>query len=397
MPASQRVLSRARCRTTPSSYVNHQLSISSNAYQSRILHDRPTTIPLARLTIRPNRASPTCVRRLSASAVLTPPLVFAGLVLTLWTWKCMMMVIFQNKIIYMPNVPPFARAERMEDYLPTCGPVKWEQRQIKSLDGTKLAICCGSISPSSRMDDDRDPSPSTSDEVTIVYFHGNGGSLPPRMPLLSAVLRSVVAQPGANSSRFTLFALSPRGYWHSSGRATQPGIELDAQALLNHIASHYGPDARLILWGQSIGAGVATAAAATYLTQSHTTKPRVAGLVLETPFTSIRNMLAALYPQKWLPYRYLWPFLRSSWDSKAALRKIANVKRRPSILLLPASRDEVVPAEEAEKLERICRDLGFEYERTDVLGALHNEASMKRTGQVAIARFVVEASKRPKL
>jgi hypothetical protein len=35
------------------------------------------------------------------TAVLTPPAVFGGLLITLWTYKCIMMVVFQNKIIYM--------------------------------------------------------------------------------------------------------------------------------------------------------------------------------------------------------------------------------------------------------------------------------------------------------
>src|SRR6266498_2441351 len=48
--------------------------------------------------------------------VLLPPIVFSGLLLTLWAYKCFMMVVFQNKIIYMPNVPPFSRNEKVEDY-----------------------------------------------------------------------------------------------------------------------------------------------------------------------------------------------------------------------------------------------------------------------------------------
>ena len=55
---------------------------------------------------------------------------------------------------------------------------------------------------------------------------------------------------------------------------------------------------------------------------------------------------------------------------------------------MPASRDEVVPAEEAEKLEKICSELKFEYERKDVMGALHNEATGRKDGQQAIAKFI---------
>lgn len=38
-------------------------------------------------------------------SVLYPPVTFLGLAALLWSYKCLVMVIFQNKIIYMPSVP----------------------------------------------------------------------------------------------------------------------------------------------------------------------------------------------------------------------------------------------------------------------------------------------------
>lgn len=148
-------------------------------------------------------------------------------------------------------------------------------------------------------------------------------------------------------------------------------------------------DADLILWGQSIGCGILTTAAATYLARSESDMQHcIAGMVLETPFTSVKSMLIALYPQKWLPYRYLHPFLWNHWDSEAALRQIAAKDNKPKVLLLPASRDEVVPSDEADKLEKVCGDLGMVFERKDVLGALHNEATTRKDGQRAVAKFI---------
>ncbi|KAK5171007.1 lipin Ned1 [Saxophila tyrrhenica] len=320
-------------------------------------------------------------------AIVTPPLIFAGLVLTLWTWKCLMMVVFQDKIIYMPNMPPFSRSETMEEYLPQCQPVDWKMQHVKSKDRTKLAVCCGSMASTSKTLDD-----ASRTRVVICYFQGNGGSLPPRLPMLSAVLKSIAAQ--TYDCEITMLCLSYRGYWQSSGRATQSGIELDAQALLEHVVEHYassGEDVKFILWGQSIGSGVATTAAASYLTRPGSAKLPISGLILETPFTSIKSMLAALYPQKWLPYRYLWPLLWNHWDSVAALNTIADAGHKPKILLLPGSKDEVVPAEEADRLERACGGLGLEYERRDVLGALHHETTTKAPGRHAIAAFIAEA------
>ncbi|EON69440.1 hypothetical protein W97_08700 [Coniosporium apollinis CBS 100218] len=299
-----------------------------------------------------------------------------------------MVVLFQNKIIYMPSVPPFSRREKMADYANICKPVHWEEKRIRSLDGTEVALCVGGIEISA----DR-----SNKEVIVVYFQGNASSLPPRLPSLSNVLKALNHHAASQHPRtqYTIVALSYRGFWTSRGRASQKGIEQDASAALAWVQETYGGlsrDMSLVLWGQSIGAGVATDAAARYLqqTQSSSKPLNIRGLILETPFVSVRNMLVALYPQKWLPYRYLWPFLRNWWDSEAALRTIAERKQPGDmpILLVAASRDEVVPPDQADQLEKLCRELGLQVRRKDVPGALHTEAMAKREGQIAVVEFL---------
>ena len=219
--------------------------------------------------------------------------------------------------------------------------------------------------------------------------NSNGSSTPPRLPLLSRIL--LAAQ--TPDTRFTLAALSYRGYWTSSGRASQRGIQKDAQAFLQWATTNY-PGSKIILWGQSIGAGIATQAMADWMKDNPDADDRISGLLLETPFVSVRRMLEALYPEKWVPYRYLWPFLRNWWDSEHALSNIATSKVASRLLLLPAGRDEVVPAQEADYLEQTCKQLNLDYTRKDVLGALHHEASTKNTGRRAIVEFLREVSER---
>ncbi len=69
------------------------------------------------------------------------PVVFTGLFLSLWTWKCFMMVTFQNKIIYMPGLPPNARREKISDYSHRCGGLQWREERTRAVDGTDLALC----------------------------------------------------------------------------------------------------------------------------------------------------------------------------------------------------------------------------------------------------------------
>ncbi|KAK4542791.1 hypothetical protein LTR36_006167 [Oleoguttula mirabilis] len=318
--------------------------------------------------------------------ILVPPSIFVGLLLALWAYKCLMTVLFQDKIIYMPYMPPFARKEKIADYATVCWPVEWEEQRIRSLDGTRISLCVGGIP---RIEDFQ----AVRKHVVICYFQGNGSSPPPRLPLLSQVLKLIHTR-AHTDVRYTLVALAYRGYWTSTGRATQSGIELDAQAMLKWIAETYtspNTETQIIIWGQSIGAGVASTAAATFLSHQHDVP--LAGLVLETPFTSVKSMLLALYPQKWLPYQYLYPFLWNHWDSESALRKIAEAGNKPRLLLMPATRDEVVPPTEIAKLEHLCKELKLEYERKNVVGALHTEAATRREGQEAVAKFILSATR----
>jgi hypothetical protein len=98
-------------------------------------------------------------------AVLVPPVVFGGLVVTLWTWKCLMMVVFQNKIIYMPSLPPNARRERIQDYKSQCGGIEWREERIRSEDGTRISLGVASVTNGVKMSE-------SMKTVYILYFQG---------------------------------------------------------------------------------------------------------------------------------------------------------------------------------------------------------------------------------
>ncbi|KAG8629848.1 hypothetical protein KVT40_001467 [Elsinoe batatas] len=311
-------------------------------------------------------------------ALVVVPSVLVGMTLALWTLKCMSLVLFQNKIIYMPSLPPYSRSEKLEDYQSMCGKVRWGEDSIMSNDGHRLAIAVGEIG---QVIDHNAKS-----SIVILYFQGNGSSTPPRLPLLSRVATSIH---DAIQRDVIICALSYRGYWKSTGSPSQPGIEIDAQTFLTWAADTYRAS-QVVVWGQSIGAGVASTALAKHVSELNSGQSiNVKALILETPFVNIRRMLVELYSQKWLPYRYLWPFLRSHWDSEQALRRIGSTgKQVPPILLLPAADDEVVPRHDAAYLEKLCRDLGLTVSTVSVPAALHHQASEKPQGRKAITEFI---------
>lgn len=202
-------------------------------------------------------------------------------------------------------------------------------------------------------------------------------------------------------TEYTLVGLSYRGYWTSHDRPSEPGINQDAEAALRWLSSYHSArcdadttgEPTFILYGQSIGCGFATNLAAT------TKAAHVDAVVLETPFTNTRAMLTALYPQKWLPYRHLWPFLRNHLDSWTNLGTIAKTyaDRSPGIYLIEAGKDELVPAEHGELLYQRCKDVWLPVERHKVRNALHNEAIVRPAGKNAIAQSIASAVTRARV
>ena len=114
-----------------------------------------------------------CRRHIHLEGIMLAPVVFGGLFVSLWTWKCFMMVTFQNKIIYMPGLPPNARWEKISDYVHRCGGLQWREERVRASDGTDLALCV------TDMDLGRDQSCEAPDSILyIIYFQGPHARLP---------------------------------------------------------------------------------------------------------------------------------------------------------------------------------------------------------------------------
>ncbi|KAF7543829.1 hypothetical protein G7Z17_g10435 [Cylindrodendrum hubeiense] len=130
-------LSRFRLAATrPSLWKSHDSGSLSLAWSSRaaVAHAR---------NVR------SCRRSFHVAPILMPPLLFSGLFVALWCWKCTMMVLCQNMIIYNPFLPPDSRSLRIADFAKDCGGIQWREERIRSLDGTEIALCVSDVSPAS--------------------------------------------------------------------------------------------------------------------------------------------------------------------------------------------------------------------------------------------------------
>jgi fermentation-respiration switch protein FrsA (DUF1100 family) len=154
----------------------------------------------------------------------------------------------------------------------------------------------------------------------VLYFHGNGGSL----RLRADRFRRLIAD-GTG-----LLALSYRGYGGSTGRPSERGMISDAAALYDCAVARYTPE-QLVLWGESLGSGVAVALAA---------ERPVGRVLLEAPFTSAVEIGAAAYP--FLPVRLLMH------DPFRSDERIARVTA--PVLVMHGERDTVVPIAYGERL-----------------------------------------------
>lgn len=155
----------------------------------------------------------------------------------------------------------------------------------------------------------------------VFYLHGNAGNLANR----AGRFRHFLAR------GYGLVAMAYRGSSGSSGTPTQAGITADVRALwaaLHHFIPNGAP---VVIYGESLGTGVATVA----LINSAVTKSRPpAALILESPYTSIFDVGRALYPTL-APY---FPDLSSPWNSLAAAPAITL-----PLLVLHGTQDEMIP------------------------------------------------------
>jgi len=158
------------------------------------------------------------------------------------------------------------------------------------------------------------------DKFTIVFFQGNAGHLG---------YRNYKVRPWLDAG-YGVLMVGYRGFGNP-GSPSEEGLYMDAAAALDELNKHGVPDKAIVLYGESMGTGVATQMA---------TEHNAAALILESPYTSVPDVGADRYPL--VPVHLL---LRDRYDS---LSKIKDVHM--PLLLLHGELDQVVPIKFGKKL-----------------------------------------------
>lgn len=163
---------------------------------------------------------------------------------------------------------------------------------------------------------------------TILYCHGNTGSIAHRIGVFRHLRRLKV----------NLLAFDYRGYGRSGGSPSEAGLFEDVRAAYEYLVEVIGQDpGEIILFGHSLGGAVAVDCALDC---------PVAGLVVQSSFTHIRDAAKAMFPT--LPLHL------------AATRQFRSIDKVDRIhvpkLFIHGDSDESVPVELGKKLFEVASE-----------------------------------------
>jgi fermentation-respiration switch protein FrsA (DUF1100 family) len=162
-------------------------------------------------------------------------------------------------------------------------------------------------------------------QPTLLYFHGNGGSLAARTPRIARFM----------DEGWGVYMMTYRGYGGSSGSPSEAANVADAHLAYAALVGEGVPAKSIIAYGESLGSGIAVHLAS---------QMPVGGVILDAPYTSIVDVAALAYPL--LPVRLLLT------DRYETTRYIAGIKA--PLLILHGEHDGVIPVAMGRELARLA-------------------------------------------
>jgi len=216
------------------------------------------------------------------------------ILVSVWVLLSLLLYLFQPKFVYFPLSEI--------DYTPDMAGLAYEDIYFKTEDDVELNAWFIPVEGARK---------------TLLFFHGNGGNISHRLDSLKIF----------HELGLSVFIIDYRGYGQSQGTTSEQGTYRDAEAAWRYLTETRGiPDKDIIIFGRSMGGGVAT-----WLSIRHT--PDL--LILESAFTSVADMAKHYYP--YLPAHLLTRIKYASIDRIDAIKC--------PILFSHSQTDEIVPFE----------------------------------------------------
>jgi uncharacterized protein len=167
---------------------------------------------------------------------------------------------------------------------------------------------------------------------TIVYFHGNAGKLENRIHKLNHF----------KDMNVNFLIIAWRGFSGNSGKPTEQGLYKDGNSAIEWLKNMGLDDKDIIIYGESLGTGIATQIAQ---------NKKFAGLILETPFTSMVDTAKNIYP--YIPVGLL---LKDRYEND---KKIKNINI--PVLILHGEADQIVPFKMGKKIYEMANQPKYSY------------------------------------
>lgn len=221
-----------------------------------------------------------------------------------WAAVCVCLWAAQTRMMYHPTV---------EDRDPSAyGLAGVERSALKTPDGETLEVWSAPAQPG---------------KPTVAYFHGNAGNLGHRRDAFRSFQEMGLG----------VVAVSHRGYGASTGTPRAKALRADAALVLDHMNAEMGiPDGDIIVYGESLGTGLATELAATR---------DLAGLIIQSGYTSTLEKARSMAP--FVPVGLLFT------ERLDVLGHIGEVAE--PVLILHGDRDEIFPIEMARRVGAAAR------------------------------------------
>jgi hypothetical protein len=207
----------------------------------------------------------------------------------------LMLYLFQDRMVYLSNLP-----ERALGASPGDIGLDYEDVSLTTSDNERLHGWYVPVADS---------------KGVLLFFHGNAGNISHRLDSIEIF----------HELGLDILIIDYRGYGQSTGKASEQGTYLDAQAAWDYlINSRRIPADRIIVFGRSLGGAVGA-----WLAVQHTP----AAVIIESSFSSGVAMAHRLYP--FLPVHLITRLKYPVADYAARLKC--------PVLVVHSRHDEIIP------------------------------------------------------
>ena len=155
--------------------------------------------------------------------------------------------------------------------------------------------------------------PTNNEKSIMIVFHGNAGHIGHRVEKFRPFLKL----------GYGLFLVEYRGYGENLGKPSESGFYKDGQAALNFLSEQNIPKEKTILYGESLGCGLAV---------KLSTQDKFKATILEAPYTSIADVASRHY--WYLPAKLL---VLDRFDISSMIKKIKS-----PLLVIHGEKDNVI-------------------------------------------------------